>query len=204
MTNNIVYSYYQQLPGWEYPSELIQLWAHSWLRCGWTPVVLDERHASRHPDWSKFRTFKVNAFVSRNPYGYDLSCWARWLAFSHQGGGMMTDYDVINLSLSPNDPELAGSGPHILEQHRVPCAVQAGRAAADGIAAKMMAHAPNPRDDHYSDMYFFQDSLEWPHSRLCREYNGVEWENGKLIHLATGACRRAGKDKVALAKELLR
>ncbi len=188
-----VYTFYEFLDGWGNQDEAIGLWLDSWRKNGWNPVILDQRVASRHAEWQRFNTWKRHQLPSVNPAGYDLACWHRWFAFDVMGGGVMVDYDVINRSLKPDEVILGA--PIILEQCRVPCAVAADAKGAHDITTAIMDHAPKPRGDHYSDMYFFQDT-NWPQIRTCREFGHDGWEEGKLIHFATGACRKAGLSKI--------
>jgi hypothetical protein len=86
--------------------KLIELWAESWRRRGWTPVVLDESHARRHP---RYKEFKKKFWELPTEYGheYEGACFLRYVATAAMGGGMMTDYDVINYSFTPADADRA-------------------------------------------------------------------------------------------------
>jgi hypothetical protein len=200
MTNK-VYTYYQFLASWGDQGELMALWAESWRRMGWDPVVLNQGHARNHPQWVDFINRVQPKFNSINPAGYDEACWQRWLAFDVMGGGLMVDYDVINVNW--RHPVTLPPGVLILEQHRVPCAVAADSSGASNIVNHIMSHEAAPRGGHYSDMYMAQNNMLWPHDRVCREYDGYEWRGGNLVHVATGACHRAGRRKVDVARELI-
>lgn len=101
----------------------------------------------------------------------------------------MTDFDVMNRSLKPDDVIL---GPTlILEQHRVPCAVAADQAGATQIADYIMSHTPKPRDGHYSDMLMFIDS-KWPHIKICKEPGQGDWQSAKLLHFSARVCSEEG------------
>ena len=192
-----VYTYYAPVAYFGPQDSFIRSWAATWSRQGWNPVVLEVDTARKHPAFDLLKT-KVAAWPSINPDGYDLACWQRWLAFDVMGGGVLTDYDVLNMALKPEEVILGR--PLILEQHRVPCAIAADEAGAKEITKRILDHVPRPRDGHYSDMYFFQDGI-WPHTRTCREYGGVEWQQAKLLHFSQNACRVAGKSKLQLIHE---
>lgn len=100
-----VYTYYTPVP--ELYSEdtqrlLIDVWARSWKKQGWDPVVLSESDAQRHP---RYPEFKKRFWELPTEYGhtYEGACFLRWVAMAAVGGGMMTDYDVINYSFAPRE-----------------------------------------------------------------------------------------------------
>lgn len=156
---------------------------------GWNPVVLDVGVASKHKDWVAFNAGRIHGLPTRNPAAYERACWRRWLAFDVVGGGVMVDYDVMNVSLKPDDVIL---GPVlILDVHRVPCAVAADAHGATEIAHEVMTHKPKPRDDHWSDMLMFIDS-KWPHIKICREVDHPDANAAKLLHYSTRACKQIG------------
>lgn len=100
-----VYTYYEVVPGlWSEDSQrkLIEIWKKSWRNHGWNPIVLNEKFVSTHP---RYRFFKEHFWALPTEYGHDYegACFLRWLAVAHAGGGMMTDYDVINYGFKPRD-----------------------------------------------------------------------------------------------------
>lgn len=102
-----VFTYYSPIPSLydeDSQRQLIDVWARSWRKQGWNPVVLDESHASLHP---RYAFFKELFWSLPTTYGHDYcgACFLRWLAVCAMGGGMMVDYDVINYSFSPRPPE---------------------------------------------------------------------------------------------------
>lgn len=100
-----VFTYYSSIPGLyseDSQWKLIDVWARSWDKAGWNPVVLNEKHlpeATRNLIREKFLAHPTE-------YGddYTLACYARWFVVAHQGGGMLTDYDVINYGFEPRHP----------------------------------------------------------------------------------------------------
>lgn len=102
-----VYTYYMPVTGlWSHESQvdLIDLWAKSWRRHGWDPVVLTENTARKHP---RYAEFKAGYQKLPSEYGpeYDLNCFLRYVAMSQIGGGLLTDYDVMNYGFAPRAPE---------------------------------------------------------------------------------------------------
>lgn len=105
------YCYYEPVGMYDDHSQraLIDVWARSWRKQGWDPIVLNPGDAMQHPMWERFE-----ANVSKLPseYGplYDKACFRRWLAMAAQtsgkhGGGLLLDYDVINYRMTPFEPE---------------------------------------------------------------------------------------------------
>lgn len=105
------YCYYEPVGLYDYESQqqLIDVWARSWRKSGYEPIVLNEGDAKQHPLYDKF-----NANVSRLPseYGplYDRACFMRWLAMAWQadgkyGGGLLLDYDVISYGCPVMEPD---------------------------------------------------------------------------------------------------
>jgi hypothetical protein len=187
---NRVFTFHEYLPAWGNQSELISLWADSWRTHGWEPEVLNVGDCRRHKRWHTFNLARSPVLKSKNPAGYDHWCWARWIALAARDGGLMTDYDTINFGLRPEDLN-PPSSPIILEQHRVPCAVITNAYFAEQIVELIFSHTA-PMSGHHSDMFMFQAS-KWPHTRHCRQYLGVDWEDAPLVHFSTGAC--GGHDK---------
>src|SRR5689334_12399815 len=98
-----IFSYFTALPDMDLAGEriLISLWAERWRAFGFTPIVLSEWHARKHPAFEVFDE-AVSKLPSINPKGYDLACYYRWLACevaakAYQNGDgliVMADYDV--------------------------------------------------------------------------------------------------------------
>jgi hypothetical protein len=100
-----VFTYYMPVPGlWSDVSQrgLIDVWARSWTKQGWEPVVLTEDDARKHPNFSYYKE-KFWALPTGYGHDYEGACFMRWLAVAQAGGGMMVDYDVINYGFLPYD-----------------------------------------------------------------------------------------------------
>jgi hypothetical protein len=99
-----VFTYYMPVPDlWSEESQraLIDIWARSWAKAGWEPVVLTEDDAKAHPGFSHYRE-KFWALPTEYGHDYEGGCFMRWLAVARAGGGMMVDYDVINYGFLPS------------------------------------------------------------------------------------------------------
>ncbi len=102
-----VYTYYMPVAGlWDESSQrkLIDVWARSWAKQGWEPIVLNEGDAVKHP---RYKEFKQKFWSLPTEYGHDYegACFMRYAAMSACGGGMMVDYDVINYYFKPCVPD---------------------------------------------------------------------------------------------------
>jgi hypothetical protein len=100
-----VFTYYMPVPGlWsdESQQKLIEVWARSWKKAGWEPVVLNEDSVKTHPNFAYYKE-KLWALPTEYGHDYEGACFLRWLAVAHAGGGMMVDYDVINYGFTPAD-----------------------------------------------------------------------------------------------------
>lgn len=94
----------------ENQKELIDLWASSWSKQGFHPIVLGVQDAEQHPLYKSF-VEKINFFwnklLDKDVDTYNLNCYTRWLAYATQPEEKfyVSDYDAINSSFSPIDPD---------------------------------------------------------------------------------------------------
>lgn len=190
-----VYTYFHAVPELDEAEQhrQIETWKASWERYGWAPTVLGgqdcdgigaEKAAEAE---ARFRTYP-----STNPPGYDLACYMRWLALWAVGGGLMTDYDVVNVGLRPSAlEEHAGHAEAVcLCRYWVPAVVNATRVGAAGMVAILLDH--KPVGGHTSDMLIFQKHQPGPWLDLiAREWH--EPDHGQpLVHCATSSLLRRG------------
>jgi hypothetical protein len=105
--------------------ELIEICAKSWEKNGWGFIVLNYDKAKEHPFYQTYSGL-VKTFPSVNPPSYDYHCYMRWLAMAQVGGGLMIDYDVINIDFT-NIPSMDQTKLSVL-QHNVPCVVHGSSA----------------------------------------------------------------------------
>jgi len=110
MTLNMkVYTYFNPLPGFrdvDAERRLIALWERSWLARGWEPVVLIHEDLRHLPGFDTY----LNAYwLLPTEYGheYESLCFMRWWAVGQVAKEtcVMSDYDVINYSLPPPEPD---------------------------------------------------------------------------------------------------
>lgn len=214
---NIVNTFYHPVPQLGKADALIGLWKYTWEKRGWQTRVLGLSNAQANPRYAAFKDSVTSKTKSINPGDYDLMCWLRWLAFEQVGGGLMTDYDVINRSLT-HDMVQAGeptvlegsayprsesySGCCVYEISKVPCCVSADR---DGAARIVSGIIDMPKNDgaHYSDMYWF-NAQPFPSKPLCVEFHTQGWETAPAVHFANFACGRyRSENKVNLNREQL-
>lgn len=110
MICNTVVTYYVPVPGlWDPESQehLIRLWARSWRKAGWNPIILTTADVESHP---RYGFFKEQFELKPTEYGvtYTSACFLRWLAAARYGGIrgidiMLVDYDVVNYGFEPQE-----------------------------------------------------------------------------------------------------
>ena len=194
-TTNQVYTYHQSVVGLGDPQKLIDLWAETWSANGWVPSVLGLRDAIRHPSFKAF-SVKLATHPTVNPAGYDLACYLRHLAMEVVGGGILTDYDVMNRGLHPSDLMVMDE-PVILEPAKVPCAVVGTTQAFKEICAYLWRYKPSKNDllpdgrMHVSDMSILQQTPIRT-TRHCVEPMWDGWKEAPLIHFSTGTMSKLG------------
>lgn len=223
-----VYTYYEkinrELPG------TMQVWKDSWTKFGWEPIVLGEEDFKKHPSWEFYdaATDKLPTFNSRI---YERACYRRWLAMAPFGGGLMTDYDILNKSFTPeNLRSMNLTDLTILCESRVPCVVFGTGPQFQRAALEFARYVPGPRDiyhgnpfdsfkgndgkplvedmtilRHVSDMHILGRTGEplWFQSRpiCCDVRHLVGHEGTSLIHCS--AYGSHGQDRVKLMRSLM-
>ena len=197
-----VFTYYSPCAGLPPQGGVLERWMDSWSGAGFEPVVLDRSHAERHPRYAELLpVFK--SYPTVNPAEYELACYLRWLALDAVGGGLMSDYDVMNVALYPSDIGRAEVLFH--EQRRVPCLVQATDSGAGGIVSHLLTTKPPSGATHWSDMLSLMQST-WLSVDHCTEIGDSGWAAAKTIHFAYGACHkyRPRESKQAVIDEVLK
>lgn len=130
--NNIVYTYYEEIPQINNDprrkstqQELIDICKTSWEKNGWQLRVLGHKDAQLHTMYEEYDNI-IGSLPSVNPKPYDYHCYMRWLAMATVGG-LMIDYDVINIGITPETLEvvIADAEPSKLTvlQWHTPCTV---------------------------------------------------------------------------------
>lgn len=115
----------------------------------------------------------------------------RWFALRTVGGGLMTDYDVVNVGLRPERMREAVAGRDCVCfcPCWVPAAVHATAAGCQRMIDILLAHNTITTRDSYagqphtSDMFIFQQEPPGPIVELARAYGDPD--NGThLVHVA--------------------
>jgi hypothetical protein len=115
-----VHTYYFPIPD-SGAEPVIEMWRESWKKNGWEPVVLGEDGITKLPFYNML-SYKTRQLPTINDWRYERACYMRWLALAGIGGGMMTDYDVMNYGFRPEHLP-AYKGKLIRLNRQSPCAV---------------------------------------------------------------------------------
>jgi hypothetical protein len=195
-----VYTYFdkdESLTGFD---QVLDVWAKTWKKYGWQPVVLGPDVAMRHPLYEIVKAH-VEKLPTTNPLKYEVSCWLRWLAMESISGGLHTDSDVFNYGLL--EPFTAKETT-ILDQGKVPCAVWVGQNS--GIAEQILKFKESDGIENNgtmqcSDMIFFQKT-DFPTIDMCKEVNSDGFDKYALVHFATSGLYKTGHNKDGILKAI--
>jgi hypothetical protein len=179
-----VFTFYSPVEGKKEREELalIDLWKRSWQAQGWEPTVLGYESLTFDDELNELvRRFKKLPSINR--YNLDYWCYLRWVAVAQQGGGVMSDYDVINYSFQPREV-----GPLTTYDRYVPCLVSGSREEfmravgwfanqKMGLLSRFLAHA------HTSDMLILKNhQSEFTQLAECIEYGVPGWDTAPTVH----------------------
>lgn len=92
--------------------QLIDVCRQSWERNGFQLRVMNMDWIERGRMRSLFQRITLG-FPTVNPSRYERACFMRWLAMAMNGGGLMIDYDVVNVNC--REIEVADSGLSLLQ-----------------------------------------------------------------------------------------
>lgn len=191
-------------------SKQIEVWSRSFRGLGWNPVVLDENIARQHPEFEKLSGLAAT-YPTINPRHYEIACFVRWLAFRVVGGGLMTDYDVVNRSLPADSFEPKNPLLTFLEPSRVPCAVFAHPTGIDVMLRRFMDEAAVRKAvsqidgrPHVSDMHLCFSMTEFPATGQCQDCRHDS--HAPLVHCpaASEAFSQRPKHELMESLELIR
>jgi hypothetical protein len=85
-------------------ARLLNYCAESWRRYGWDFQVLNESHVPQD-DFTKEYLTKTKAYPRGGSWeDYEKNCYNKWLALKAVGGGLVTEWDVINYGVEPVEP----------------------------------------------------------------------------------------------------
>lgn len=110
-----IYAFYQSIPASDQTEEFAcaNWWKTSWTANGWNAVMLNRSHAQGSPLYNKLQQKlaqelnKDNKLVARA--AWFQARFTRWCALHAAGGGWMSDYDVLNLDLTPQNAKEAAT-----------------------------------------------------------------------------------------------
>ncbi len=201
-----VYAYYEFLPNMKNNDamELIAEWEKSWKANCWIPIVLNHTHAMTHPKYEHWST-KLAQLPTVNDPLYENACYLRHLAMAAVGGGLMVDFDVINLSFKPDD--MVKVDMFTTFEGSVPSMVYASTSEYERIIDYMANYQLTESDrargkPHISDMHILYDmatkkliSVNHANSPIFRhQVFHVSYQRVLLQRAATGFKRLNKKD----------
>jgi hypothetical protein len=190
---NTVYTYFETVPELE-PHEQyrqIEVWATSWRRHGWKPLILNRATAaalgsSEVDAWEK----QLTDLPSTNHRAYTRATYMRWFALSAMGGGLMTDYDVVNVGFAPEDMQVLVQAEDCvcLCPQWVPAVVWTNAAGCERLIDVLLTHKMTDLDQfdgkpHTSDMFIFQQAMPGAMKVKAREWQEPD-QGEPLIHCA--------------------
>lgn len=103
-----IYAYYEAIQILPQAEEFscANYWKQSWEKNGWECVMLNKSHASASSCHQKLiqKLVKMSFALPmelQHKFPMIVARFSRWSALHAAGGGWMSDYDVVNLSLTP-------------------------------------------------------------------------------------------------------
>lgn len=99
--------------------DMLSLWAASWARHGWTPRILTKSDVMRDPGYADFvrvanatatRVSRSRGHATTSDATFRLRGLTQFYAKAVAGAGVLTDSDVINYGLTPEDVRSASRG----------------------------------------------------------------------------------------------
>lgn len=213
MITQKVYTYYQQIDvinndprRKSSQNDLINICKKSWELNGWELHILSYDNAKEHPFYHEYSSI-IKQLPSVNPESYDYHCYMRWLAMAQIGGGVMIDYDVVNMSLKSDE---IFTQQHLLSifQTNVPCVVHGSAAQYLGAckAFCQLQHCISIANNkpHVSDMIMimcgFNDSNLYNKISYVVDYPYM----APLIHCSQHHCKKNNMTKLEAMQNLVK
>ena len=170
---------------------LIELWKTSWAAQGWEPIVLGPSNLDEN-ETTKRLVCHFGRLPTQNRRGLDLWCYVRWLAVAQQGGGFMSDYDVINYHFQPREV-----GALTTYDRWIPCLVsgtaQEFLRTVEWFAREPVSFLSFFRKAHTSDMLILQRrQSEFVQLRECVEFEVEGWETAAAVHYSNRGMKKQG------------
>jgi hypothetical protein len=199
-----VFTYYEPVSQLKRQLEQLDVCRQSWERNGWQLEVLGESVAKGSAFYAQY-VEALTGLPTVNPGKYDYHCYMRWLAMAEIGGGIMIDYDVVNLSLM--QPDVFEPSAIAVHCGYVPCTVSGSAENYLRVCREFCDLAKRPwhfieilGKPHTSDMVMLATGL----IQFNEKYTVTEYPvPGQLIHCNTDACNLAKKPKLEIMKSLL-
>lgn len=203
------YTYYEAISSIDQSEQQqqIELCRQSWQRHGWELVVLGLQQAQQHP-WFELYSLGMQSLPTVNSHEYEYHCFLRWLAMVTAGGGLMIDYDVMNMGIT----DLAYFQQHqplTIYQRHVPCVVYGTAEQYLAVCKKFFQFAVNrlyielyKGRPHVSDMLMLQSGFtddDVKKLQLVKNYP----ETCPLVHCSTNSMKANGGSKVQAMQKLL-
>lgn len=205
----IAYTYYEAIGSINQSEQQqqIELCRQSWQRHGWELVVLSLQQAQQHP-WFELYSLGMQSLPTVNTPEYEYHCFLRWLAMVTVGGGLMIDYDVMNMGIT----DLAYFQRHqplTIYQRHVPCVVYGTAEQYLAVCRKFFQFAVNrlyielyKGRPHVSDMIMLQNGFtdtDVKKLQLVKSYP----EDSQLVHCSTNSIKANAESKVQAMQKLL-
>lgn len=103
ISDNVVFTYYQPINSLSGDDKLqILIWKKTWEKHGWRTIVLNKNNIMIDELFTKFLEI-VKKFPSVNSGTYDIRNYIKYMLMHQIGGGLLTDYDIINNGFEPKD-----------------------------------------------------------------------------------------------------
>ncbi len=201
-------------PFWIDSEIMLAVWERSWRSWGWTPVVLGESDAARHPKYRAINQ-KVDGLPCINPPFFQRSCFIRWGAVASfmrrfaVEPAVFVDYDVLNYGWTPKDCPAGFANLGKNHETELPGMGFVGTSDDfDGIVRRLLDHRLDPQIDEHKGRPHCGDSLILCHARRrdFPRYLGVEtvylqpgWETSILVHYGAGKVPPESYSKAAYA-----
>jgi hypothetical protein len=100
-------AYYHSIPASDQAEEFAcaNWWKTSWTANGWEPLMLNRSHAQASSFYGKLQQKLAGLALSSQDLvariAWHHTRFNRWCALHAAGGGWMSDYDVVNIDLTP-------------------------------------------------------------------------------------------------------
>lgn len=197
-----VHCYHSPIPN-SGAEAIIELWRESWSKFGWTPVVLTDADACKLPFYEALK-FKSRMLPTVNDHRYEFACYVRYLAMAGAAGGLLTDYDTLNVGgFKPSDLP-PHKGKLMRFNRQCPCMLFGNTWNYLQCVDMFLSYTPQP-DDLYGDRMLVQDQTilnKYQHIAdwhdLCSEYRADNSNKETLVHFASMAVGGSGKKEAAI------